>query len=345
MNKGLKYLGLVVLIIVLIFVFFVNKTEAALSDFQPIIFIQRTTNLITQRVSDIVYYLVMQKRYIFDNYADPNVYPTWQVADNFDEALRAVNSTSSTTNPVVIFGEPIVVTTSTVPTIRPVTISDGQDSEILRLTNIEREKKSLNPLLSNSMLDRVADLRLDDLFDNQYFAHESPDNKSVSDLARKNNYSYSLIGENLALGNYDSDEEIVEAWMASTGHRANILNSKYEELGVAKREGLFNDQMSTIAVQVFADPLAQCQRPSAGMKSLIDSSSQSIKDMQAQAKPMYDNLIVLKNTPGLDRAYYNQKIQEYNYFAKKINDAVSALKVLVDHYNSGVSEYNTCLKS
>jgi len=345
MGRILKTIGPVFLVAVVIFIFFFTKIEAAIFDSQPIIFIQRTTNLITQRVSDIVYYLVMQSKYTFGNYTDPNTYPTWQVADNFDEAISAIASSSASANsPVIIFGAPIVVSTSTTPVIKQIVSPIENNSEIFKLTNQARQNESLNILVANAVLNNIANFRIDDLFDNQYFSHTSPDNKAVSDLAKSTGYNYLLIGENLALGNYESEAKIIEAWLASPGHKANILNPKYEELGVAIRDGLFNGQMSTIAVQVFAEPLSSCNKPSSSMKLLIDSSSKSIKEMQNQATPMYDNLVTLKNSPGLDRAYYNQKVQEYNYFAKKINDAVLALKNLVDYYNSQVSQYNVCIR-
>jgi hypothetical protein len=60
---------------------------------------------------------------------------------------------------------------------------------------------------------------------------------------------------------------------------------------------------------------------------------------------MYNNLDSIKNNPQVDRSFYNQKIQEYNYYAKKVNDAVLALKIMIDAYNSQISKYNACIGS
>lgn len=203
----------------------------------------------------------------------------------------------------------------------------------------------MKPLSANSILDTIAEQRADDLFANQYFEHASPDGKSATDLAKKDGYEYLLIGENLALGDFGGDQGIVSAWMASPGHRANILNGRYAELGVSVKTGTYNGENTTIAVQIFGLPLSDCPRPDSNDKTLIDSSTASIKQMQTDALVMFNNLNTLKNSPNLDLSYYYQKIQEYNYFAKKVNDAVSALKGMIDSYNLEVSKYNSCVGS
>jgi uncharacterized protein YkwD len=92
------------------------------------------------------------------------------------------------------------------------------------------------------------------MFENQYFAHESPTGEKVSDLAKKFGYDFLLIGENLAMGNFSSDEDLVLAWMESPGHRENILNEKYQEIGVAVKKGIFEGKEVWIAVQHFGLP-------------------------------------------------------------------------------------------
>ena len=189
----------------------------------------------------------------------------------------------------------------------------------------------------------MAELRADDLFTNQYFEHESPDGKSVSDIVEQLGYEYLSIGENLALGNYTDNQEIVLSWMESPGHKANILNEKYTDLGVAVKEGKYKGEINTIAVQVFALPLTNCSRPNQGLKTLIDSSTISIKQMETEALLMRNNLNIMNNDLLIDGAYYNQKIQEYNLFAERVNNAIEALKQIVSDYNLEVSEYNLCI--
>ncbi len=152
------------------------------------------------------------------------------------------------------------------------------------------------------------------------------------------------MGENLALGNFADETEIMAAWMASPGHKANIINPRYRELGVAVSTGQFKSERATIAVQIFGEPQTVCAVPNPETKAEIDSSTVVIKKMQTEAIALYGNLTQLKNTPNLDQSYYNQKVQEYNYFARTTNEAVVAMKTMIDFYNSQVAKYNTCLK-
>lgn len=306
----------------------------------PINFFEKTGDVIVGRVSDLIYFLIMQKRYYFDDYTDPNVYPNTETLNNSEPNPPVVqsNNTSSQTPSFTL------VKINVIPPVNEY-ISYGNISQILTYTNNERVAVSLKPLSPNYILDTIASLRADDIFTNQYFEHSSPDGKSVTDLALKVGYKYLIIGENLAKGTFSGDKGIVSAWMGSEGHRANILNKKYKELGVAVKEGMFNGEKVTIAVQIFASPLADCLKPSAEAKYLIDNSSASIRKMQAEALITFNNLNAIKNSPGLDISYYNQKIAEYNYFAKKINDAILALKNMIDDYNISVNKYNSCIKN
>ncbi len=228
-------------------------------------------------------------------------------------------------------------------TMIPENMVSGLD--ILNITNTERAVVSLKPYTSNMLLDRIASLRADDLFANQYFEHESPDGKSAPELAPVVGYKYLYIGENLAMGDFYTDAEIVKAWMDSPGHKANILNDKYTELGVAVKEGEYKGGTTVIAVQIFGRPLANCAEPSVQIKALIDSSVASVRKMQTDALAKYNELNVMKVNPLTDKALYTKKAQEYNYFAKTVNDASAALKGIIDFYNIEVNKYNSCINS
>jgi uncharacterized protein YkwD len=359
----------VVLILILSFSF--TWRAEAFSFFQ-------TADTVVRRVSDIVYYLMTQKKYIFDNFVDPNTYSSWSDVNEFEKNIVAITGTTSvqdkiptgnpivTTPPVVpkvqtpvaapkpavsipvVIAPPILVskptTTPSVPVILKPVPTSTPSSDILIYTNKERAEKSLNLLIGNVVLNKIAKLRLEDLFSKQYFEHESPDGQSAVDVAKQVGYEYLLIGENLALGNFGGDKGIVEAWMDSPGHRANILNAKYKELGVAERTGEFEGSTVTIAVQIFGEPATACPKPSASTKTQITSSTASLTKMQAQAKVMYDELTKMKSDPAVDKSYYNQKVQEYNYFAKNINEAVLILKSTIDSYNIQVNQYNLCIQ-
>jgi len=372
MIRLLRKGGLVFIIFIIIFSSFMLPAQASAFSFNPITIIQRTANIVISRVSDIIYYLIMQKRYTFNDYSDPNVYPSLEVTPEIEEVISTI---VTSTAPVIISGQPQAVATGNIPVAQNITFmpppqsqiattvpllivrSDaiftpinsiitpyyGNNSEILSYTNNERLANALSSLSADPILDSIAILRADDLFANQYFEHQSPTGNSVSNLAQKLNYDYLLIGENLALGNFDGNQGIISAWMDSPGHRANILNNQYTKLGVAVKQGIFEGESVTIAVQVFALPMSNCPKPNPETKILIDSSALSLNQMQAQAAIMLETLNNIKTDPNVDRSYYNQKIQEYNYFAKQVNDGITGLKVIIDLYNVEVSKYNSCI--
>lgn len=105
------------------------------------------------------------------------------------------------------------------------------EKEVIRLTNIEREKNGLNPLQVDEKLSEVAREKSQDMATNGYFAHQSPKYGSPFDMMKTFGVTYKAAGENIARGQR-SPEEVVNGWMNSPGHRANILNSSFSHIGV-----------------------------------------------------------------------------------------------------------------
>ena len=103
--------------------------------------------------------------------------------------------------------------------------------EVVRLVNIERAKYGISPLKENNSLDNVATKKSEDMIKNNYFDHTSPTYGSPFDMMRQFGISYSTAGENIAMGQ-SSPQEVVNAWMNSEGHRKNILNSNFTEIGI-----------------------------------------------------------------------------------------------------------------
>src|SRR3972149_8112399 len=139
----------------------------------------------------------------------------------------------------------------------------------IKSTNIQREKNGLTTLSTNSLLNQSTQRKVKDMFSEQYFEHISPQGLDVSDLAENAGYKFILIGENLALGNFLNDEALVQAWMDSPGHRENILNSGYKEIGVAVLKGTYQGKTTWIAVQHFGKPLSDCPQPDTTLKQKI----------------------------------------------------------------------------
>ena len=115
----------------------------------------------------------------------------------------------------------------------PLTDSDVTDfeSEVVRLVNVERAKNGLSALTENWELSRVARYKSQDMHDRGYFSHTSPTYGSPFDMMKKFGISYRTAGENIAKG-YATPQAVVNGWMNSEGHRANILNASFRQIGV-----------------------------------------------------------------------------------------------------------------
>ena len=105
------------------------------------------------------------------------------------------------------------------------------EQEVIRLVNEQRVKNGLNPLTENWELSRVARYKSQDMVDNRYFSHTSPTYGSPFQMIRDFGISFRRAGENIAYGQR-TPQAVVNAWMNSSGHRANILNASYTQIGV-----------------------------------------------------------------------------------------------------------------
>lgn len=106
----------------------------------------------------------------------------------------------------------------------------AEEQQMVNLVNAERQKRGLQPLKVNLELTKVARVKAKDMIDNNYFSHHSPTYGSPFDMMRQFGISYRTAGENLA-GN-QTVERAHQALMNSDGHRANILNPNYTEVGI-----------------------------------------------------------------------------------------------------------------
>ncbi|AIF42510.1 CAP domain-containing protein [Virgibacillus sp. SK37] len=105
------------------------------------------------------------------------------------------------------------------------------EQEVFELTNQERTKNGLAPLKVDVELSKVAREKSRDMAANNYFSHNSPTYGSPFDMMKQFGITYRAAGENIAKGQR-TPEEVVNAWMNSEGHRANILSSKYTHIGI-----------------------------------------------------------------------------------------------------------------
>lgn len=105
------------------------------------------------------------------------------------------------------------------------------EQEVVQLVNQERAKQGLKALKYDWELARVAENKSQDMRDKNYFSHTSPTYGSPFDMMRAYGISYKAAGENIAMGQR-SAQEVVNAWMNSSGHRANIMSTSFTHIGV-----------------------------------------------------------------------------------------------------------------
>ena len=204
--------------------------------------------------------------------------------------------------------------------------------QIVAATNRQRAERGLTPLRANALLASAAVLKVEDMFLLQYFAHESPrTGEGAADLAGRVGYKYILIGENLALGNtFETAEDIVTGWMNSPGHRANILKSGYQEIGVVSKKAVYEGTEVWMAVQEFGTPQSACIAPDANLKK-------SLADLDDRMDGVSDELAARKAEVDQDN------VSAYNALVDTFNQLVEEQKRDAAKYNDEVREYNGCL--
>lgn len=115
-------------------------------------------------------------------------------------------------------------------------IQKERAAEVVELVNIERVQAGLKPLIVHTNLTTMAKNKAIDMFKNNYFSHTSPKYGSPFDMMDLYNITYRYAGENIAKGQRTA-KEVVDAWMKSPGHKANILNANYGLIGVGYYNG------------------------------------------------------------------------------------------------------------
>ena len=219
-------------------------------------------------------------------------------------------------------------------------------SGVIKWTNVSRQQNGdLPPLSENIKLNQAAQAKVKDMFAKQYFEHISPSGKGPADLAENVHYEYIAVGENLALGNFKDDKALVEAWMNSPGHRANILNSKYLEIGVAVGKGTYEGKTTWLAVQEFGKPLSSCPSVDSTLKLQIESYKSETESLNIQIKEKKQELDSQDPKTKQEVEEYNRQVAEYNALIKIYNNKIDILKGLISSYNNQVNAFNLCAGS
>jgi len=132
-------------------------------------------------------------------------------------------------------------------------ISDVDTPGLLQKTNDQRVEEGLAPLVTNDQLNKAAYLKAQDMIQNNYWAHTSPNGTTPWKWLADVDYNYSVAGENLAK-NYPTSAATVEAWMNSPSHRDNIMNSSYTQVGFATIDGTLEGRPTSLVVAFYGTP-------------------------------------------------------------------------------------------
>ena len=150
----------------------------------------------------------------------------WRIAVKYEVGLDEIKRANPhIANPALIYpGDVLYIPTKDAA-------ATAFEAEVVRLVNEHRTAAGLKPLRENWELSRVARFKSQDMRDNRYFSHTSPVYGSPFTMIRNFGISYRSAGENIAMGQR-TPEAVVSAWMNSAGHRANIMNAAFTEIGV-----------------------------------------------------------------------------------------------------------------
>ena len=216
---------------------------------------------------------------------------------------------------------------------------------LVDLANGDRKADNLGTLTLNPKLVVAAQAKADDMAQNGYFAHVSPDGKNSWTWFKDAGYQFSYAGENLAVDFTDS-EDVERAWMNSPTHRANIMNGKFTEIGIATAEGEYHGKRVTFVVQMFgrpAVPFTQQTVPAAPAEAptevAVASSEEPVEDTvlgsvtPAPVAPAASALVPAAvaaeaSAPQLESAPAPRYGSMLGYFASSPQDLLRAIYLL-----------------
>lgn len=150
----------------------------------------------------------------------------WKLAVKYEVGTREIiDANPQVQNPDLIYPGQVLTIPETDTAVR------AYEQEVVRLVNQHRAQNGLQPLTEDWELSRVARYKSQDMVSNRYFSHTSPTYGTPFQMIRAFGLKFRTAGENIAYGQR-TPKAVVDAWMNSSGHRANILNGSYTRIGV-----------------------------------------------------------------------------------------------------------------
>src|SRR3989339_270390 len=191
-------------------------------------------------------------------------------------------------------------------------------NRVLELTNKDRQENNLGSLTINPVLIASAQAKAQDLIDKNYFAHHSPDGKKPWDFINRDEYQYLYVGENLAM-NFTTADSVHAALMNSPTHKKNILNDKYNEVGIAMLSGEIDGRKTNVLVELFASRKTETKLASQGEVTTpkVDQSEVE-KSIQDRVEPKKEE-IVPEKIAVLDQGVVNSVTSNPTIIEKDVN--------------------------
>ena len=229
--------------------------------------------------------------------------------------------------------------------------------EVVRHTNEFRSAHGLPPLTLNPALSVAAQARAVDMKTHQYFAHHNPNTgEGPSEAIEAVGYVARASAENIAKGSWRSDRALVQGWIDSPGHRANILNPEVREIGIGLVRGggiaAGRPVAHLYAVQLFGRPLSDCgerpsERDSAAIKEVearLGLLNERLRDRRRELDDLQSRIDRATDLTERNRLIRtrNQHVGEFNQLVAETRGVQDTLAVMVETFNAKVADFNAC---
>lgn len=209
--------------------------------------------------------------------------------------------------------------------------------QVVEYTNAERAKLGLPPLTTNGLLNQAAIAKANHMFANDYWAHVAPDGTTPWSFIKATGYAYSVAGENLAR-DFNDTGSMMQAWMDSETHRANIVHQKYTQIGIAVVNGKLQGVETTLVVQLFGNPslaTPKTTKESASTEVLEVAAVEPVKTVE----PVKVAEPVTEETPVVVKAVTDEAVKPVRVISpmaitKAVGTGLIVLLVLVLTYDS-----------
>lgn len=195
-------------------------------------------------------------------------------------------------------------------------------ANIVWYSNYYRSKQGLAPLIQRKALNNSAQAKNISMAQHQYFDHTQPGTTiSFDTFIDEQKYEFLKIGENLAMGDFSTSKEVVDAWMKSPDHKRNIMDTVYTEIGVNVKTGVYQGREVVFITQHFGKPRKSCPTIDSSLKTVVADLSKQV------------TLIGNQISAGTG---------DYNTLAATYNDTVARMNALAEKYNNQIRAFNAC---